>query len=259
MTTMEAPRRRRRWPWFVALVVVLGLLVVAWFIADSLIRGLVTTAVRAGVVQQLGLPADQQVDVEIEGMMVPQLVGGTFHDVTVSSDDVALDGTAADVSVQLNDVEYRGDTPGKMASGTAVVTFDQAQLQSLLQNVDGLPTSSVGLKEPDITATVSLSVFGAKVPVGVAMEPSASNGALVLTPQSFSVAGATMTAADVSSRFGSLAGALTQPRSICIADRLPAGVTLTGMKVAGDTLVADLSINGDLAVDTSLQQKGTCS
>jgi hypothetical protein len=258
MTTDTSPRRRR-WPWVVALLVVIGLLVVAWFVADSLARGLVTTAVRSAVIQKLSLPADQPVDVEVEGMVIPQLVGGTFDNVQVSSADVPIGSTHADVAVQLNDVEYRGATPGKMSAGTATVTLDEQQLRSLASGIDGIDPSSLGLKEPDVTATTTLSLFGASVDVGIALQPSAKAGALVLTPASFTVAGATLNASDLANRFGSLADPITKPRTICIADKLPAGVTLTGVQVSGATLVTHFAINGDLAVDSKLQQKGTCS
>jgi hypothetical protein len=215
--------------------------------------------VRSAVIQKLSLPADQPVDVEIEGMVIPQLIGGTFHDVRVSSADVPIGGTQADVSVQLNEVEYRGDAPGKMSAGKATVTLTEAQLRSLAGGIDGIDPSSLALKEPDVTASTQLSLFGASVDVGIALQPSAKSGALVLTPASFTVGSGTLNASDLTSRFGSLADAITKPRSICIADKLPAGVTLTGVQVSGSTLVADFAINGDLAVDSTLQQKGTCS
>ncbi|KHK99031.1 hypothetical protein LK09_07220 [Microbacterium mangrovi] len=258
MTTDTSPRRRR-WPWAVALLVVIGLLVAAWFIADSLARGLVTTAVRTAVIQKLHLPADQPVDVDIEGMVIPQLIGGTFHDVRVASDDVPIGDTAADVAVQLKDVEYRGATPGKMSAGNATVTLTEAQLRSLATGIHGIDPSSIGLKEPDVTASTRLSLFGASIEVGIGLKPSAKSGALVLTPASFTVGSATLNASDLAGRFGSLADPITQPRSICIADKIPAGVTLTGVRVSGATLVADFAIDGDLAVDAALQQKGSCS
>lgn len=258
MTTDTSPRRRR-WPWFVALLVVVGLLVVAWFIADALARGFVTTAVRTAVVQKLDLPADQPVDVEIEGMVIPQLIGGTFHDVRVASADVPIGGTQADVAVHLTDVEYRGDTPGQMTDGSATVTLTEAELRSLADGVDGVDPSSIGLAEPNVTASTKLSLFGASIDIGIALRPSAKSGALVLTPASFTVGGATLSAADLADKFGSLAAPVTESRSICIADKLPAGVTLTGTHVSGSTLVADFAIAGDVAVDSTLQQKGTCS
>jgi hypothetical protein len=260
MMTTDASPRRRRWPWVIALLVVVGLLVAAWFIADSLARGVVTSAVRSAVIQKLGLPQDQPVDVQIDGMVIPQVVGGTFHDVQVSSDNVPVAGTTADVAVTLHDVDYRGSTAGKMSAGTATVVLTEAELRALAGNgIDGVKPSSIGLAEPDVTASFQLSLFGASVDVGVALQPSAKAGALVLTPSTFTVGEAKMSAADLSKRFGSLAASAAKPRTVCIADKLPKGMTLTGAKVSGSTLVTDFAIDGDLAVDSALQQKGSCS
>ncbi len=78
-------RRRRRWPWIVAAVVVLVLLVVAAFLADGIARGLITRAVQQQVRTQFSLPADQNVDVQIDGAVLPQLVSGTIGRVEVAA------------------------------------------------------------------------------------------------------------------------------------------------------------------------------
>ena len=47
--------------------------------------------------------------------------------------------------------------------------------------------------------------------------------------------------------------------NICIAQYLPAGVTLSGVEVDGDLLVADFGVDGSIATDPALQQNGTCA
>lgn len=93
----------------VAIIVVLiaGLLVAAEFIA----RSAVANTVRSLVVQQVGLPADQQVDVEVPGIVLPQLLKGRLDQVAVSADDVALGPLNGDVRVDLQDVPVAGDAP----------------------------------------------------------------------------------------------------------------------------------------------------
>jgi hypothetical protein len=260
MATAEAPkgRRRRGWAWIVVLVVFIGLVVGAWFLVDSVSRSLVASAVQSGVNQKLNMPADHEVDVQIEGAMIPQLIKGSFDDVTVSSDGVPVNGTTADVTVHAQDIAYRGDV-GQMSSGTAVVTLDENQLRGMLGQIDGIPVSSIGLKAPNVTATTSITLFGQSLKLGLAMTPTAKNGALVLTPATITLGGSEVSASDLKSRFGSLADSILAPRTVCLADKLPKGLTLTAVKVAGDTLVADLKIAPDLAVDSALQQKGTCS
>ena len=92
IATAEPPRRRRRtWPWIVAFAIVIGLAIV-------------------GVVRRRGhregprhqdhprrrsspsssLPADQDVQVDVPGPMIPQLIAGTLGEVTIASEDVPL-------------------------------------------------------------------------------------------------------------------------------------------------------------------------
>src|SRR6478609_1850844 len=99
-----APKRRRRaWPWIVALIVVVGLAVAAWFAGEWIAREVVTKTIREQVITQLSLPADQQVDVTVEGAVLPQLIRGSLDDVTISSDDVELEAFSGDVTVHAQD------------------------------------------------------------------------------------------------------------------------------------------------------------
>ena len=46
--------------------------------------------------------------------------------------------------------------------------------------------------------------------------------------------------------------------TICIAQYIPAGATLTGIEVTGDEVVADLDIDGAIVTDPALQELGVC-
>ena len=87
------------WPWIVGFAIVIALAVVAWFVAEALARNLVTKTIRDEVITQLSLPADQEVDVKVEGAVIPQLIAGSFGEITVASDDVVVDSFSGDVVV----------------------------------------------------------------------------------------------------------------------------------------------------------------
>ena len=73
----KEPRRRRGCGRGSSLcIVVVGLAVAAWFAGEWIARDVVTKTIRQQVITQLSLPADQQVDVEVEGIVLPQLIGG---------------------------------------------------------------------------------------------------------------------------------------------------------------------------------------
>lgn len=264
MTEAPTPPRRRHWPWLVALVVVVALAVAAWFAGEAIARGIVERTVRDQVEQRLDLPADQRIEVDIPGQVLPQLIAGRLDAVTISGDDVPLSTAAGqggadlvgDVVVHASGVPVRGE--GEIADATASVTLDQTQLQRLLASVDGFPASTVTLAEPDVEVTTQLQVLALSVPVGIGLAPSAAGGALVLTPRTLQVAGAEVSADDLVDRFGAIARTVVRDWDVCVAGDLPAGVTLEGVRVAGQTLVADFAVDGGILHDPALQQKGTC-
>lgn len=251
------PKRRRRvWPWIVALIVVVALAVAAWFGGEWIARDIVTKTIRQQVITQLSLPADQQIDVVIEGNVLPQLIGGSLDDVTISSKDVELDAFAGDVTVHAQDIAIRGDAGAGSASATVVL--DEEQLRTLLSTVENFPTESLGLAEPNLTFSTELSLFGIALPVGVALTPSAVDGAIVLTPTTLQLAGSEISAATLKEQFGGLADTVLRDWTICVAQYIPAGATLTGIAVTGDQVVADLDIDPAIVTDTALQKVGVC-
>lgn len=252
----EPPRRRRRaWPWILAFAIVIGLAIAAWFAGEAIAKDLVTKTIRDQVVTQLSLPADQDVKVDVPGAMIPQLIAGTLGEVTIAADDVPLDTVVGDVTVTAHDVPIRG---GEMGSAAATVALTEDQLRSLMSTVDGFPADSLGLAAPAVTMSTELSVFGVGIPVGVSLMPAAVDGDLVLSPASLQLAGAEITAEGLSDRFGRLADAVLRDWTVCVAQYIPAGLTMTAVAVEGDELVADFNIDGAIISDPALQQNGSC-
>ena len=81
----------------------------------------------------------------------------------------------------------------------------------------------------------------------------------MLTPSTFEVGGAQIDAGQLSQRFGALADVVVRDWTVCIAEYIPAGVTLTDVRVDGDVLVADADVDGGIVGDPDLQENGTCS
>lgn len=252
-----APKRRSPWPWVISIGVIAVLMIAAWFAGEWLARDLVERGIRGQVVESLGVSASQQVDVEVQGAVLPQLISGTLDDVTVSSEDVAFGSFEGDVTVRATGVPVRGDAA--MTSAGASVTLDEAQVQALLATVEGFPAESVGLATPNVTMSTEIVLFGASFPVGVALAPGVEEGDLTLTPASFDVAGADVSADAVRSQFGVLADLALRTWDVCVAQYIPAGLTLTNAVVADDALVVDVSIANDMLHDSALHQPGICA
>lgn len=254
-----APARRgRRWPWLLAIVIVGVLAVGAWFAGEYIARSIVERTIREQLITNLDLPADQQIDITVPGAILPQLAVGSLAEVTVSSDDVPLkSGLTADVVVRAQDVPTRSG--GDWSGGYATVTLDEAQVQALLATIEGFPAATVVLDEPDIDVTTDLQLFALTVPVGVGLTPSVSAGKLVLTPDTLQVAGGEISAEALVDQFGAIARTVVRDWEVCIADQLPAALTLTGIRVDGQTVVADFEIDSAILSEPAAQQNGTCA
>jgi hypothetical protein len=248
----QAPRRRRRWPWVLLIVVVVlaGLVVAAEFIARAVLPGVV----RSLVIEQLELPADQQLDVDAEGVLLPQLIGGRLDELHLSSDAITLEGITGAVDVTATGIPLRG---GDLAGAAGTIRIDQDQFTALLDGTD-LPVDTVKFEAPNATVGGSFSVFGAAVPLSLTLTPGAVDGDLELTPVAASIGGLDIDLDQVGSSLGSLGDNLTQPQRVCIADRLPAGLTLTGLRIEGSAAVIDVDVDGAIVTDETLQATGTC-
>lgn len=253
----DATRPRRRTGRMIAIVAIIVVVIAALLVAaEAIARSAVVNTVRSLAVQQVGLPADQQVDVEVPGIVLPQLLTGRLGEVAVSAPDVALGPLTGDVRVDLQDVPVAGDAPA--AGGSASVRLDPDQLRALLSQIPDFPADTVDTAAPDLTLSTQLSVFGIAIPVGISVTPGAAEGDLTLTPTSFELGGNRVDADTLRGQVGGVADGVLRTWSLCIADRLPAGLTLTSVSVQGPDVVATLDIDGRIISDPALQQNGTC-
>lgn len=245
-------RRRARWPWILLIVlVVLAVLVV---VAELLARTVVPGIVRSVVVEQLELPSDQQLEVQTVGILLPQLVSGTLHELQLSSDEVTIGGITGSAHVTATDVPIRG---GALGTAKGTVSIDQTQFAALLRDSQ-LPDAEISLDAPNATVQGEISLLGRDIPVGLTVLPAADDGDLLLTPISVTLGGSQIDLQGLADLLGSAGEKLAGPQRICIADRLPAGITLTGLRIQGTRAVADISADGRIAVDPALLENGSC-
>ncbi|MET0734321.1 MAG: DUF2993 domain-containing protein [Microbacterium sp.] len=252
----QAPSKRRAWPWLVAFGIVAVLAIGAWFLGEWVAKDLVTKTIQDQVTSRLALPDDHEVDVEVTGVVIPQLIRGRLDEVSIASEDVPIGPATADVSLVATGVPIRGG--GSMGGATAVVHLDQEQLRALMATVDGFPADTLGLEQPDVTMSTALSLFGISFPIGVGLAPSAVEGDLVLSPSALQLGSADISADDLRDRFGGLADVVLRDWTLCVAQYLPAAVTLTGVAVEGSELEASFDISGGVLNDPAQQAMGTC-
>ncbi|MGO4679958.1 LmeA family phospholipid-binding protein [Microbacterium sp. 2MCAF23] len=249
------PRRRARWPWVLGIVVILlAVLVVG---GEFVARAVVAQQIRSQAIAALKLPADQQMDVAVGGIVLPQLVAGRLDDVRISSKSVAIGPITSAVQVDATGVPIRGGALGS-ARGTFRITADQLE-KAITAAAGSTPIESVTLDGEDVTATGSVKLFGATVPLALALTPGAAGGELTFTPTSATIGAITVDPDTVaSSPFGAALKPLFTTQKLCIADRLPAGVHLSGLHVDAGALVATFSADSAITTDPTLLENGTC-
>ena len=236
----------------IASIVVVALAVGAEILARQMVPGMI----RSAVVERLQLPADHPMDVQVDGIVIPQLIRGTLDEVHLASQDMTVGAFSGDVVAQGLGVPIRADGPAE--GGTAEVRMTTEQLRSLLSTIEGFPADSVELEAPNVRASTEAQLLGASIPLGITLEPSAAEGEIVLAPVEGTIAQATVTAEQLREQFGSAVDSLLQDRRVCIASSVPAAMTLQEVEVVEDELLARFDIAGAIIDDPALQENGAC-
>ena len=250
------PRKRRRAPIVIGVIVaVLILLVVAFVLVDNWARQQVSDLVTDKVHEVLD--SDQPVDVTVVGVSVlAQAITGSLDRVDVSVDNVTIGELTGDVTLVATSIPIDLSKPVKNVDIS--FTTDEASVQSLVDLASDSSIGAVELVDGEIRFGSEFEVFGFPITIGVAVVPEAEDGQIAFTPSSVEVNGATLTAEDVESNFGSLADGLLEKRTVCIADRLPAPLVLTDLQVTDSTIVLSLTAKNVVLDEASLSQLGTC-
>ena len=239
LSAPDEPRpRRRAWPWIVALLLVVG------SGGRRLVRGGVDRArhrhqddPRAASITQLSLPADQQIDVDVEGAVLPQLIAGTLDDVTVSSDDVTFGALVRRRHRACAGHARSGGMPRPAARDGDDRARRRRSCARCCRQSTSFPAETLGLAEPNVTMSTELQLFGVAHPDRHRAHPDGGRRRRHRRsrPASLQLAGAR-----ADGRATSRSSSATWPTSwcatttMCIAQYIPAGVTLTGIRVTGD-------------------------
>lgn len=251
------PRRAsagRRWLTALIILVVALLVVVGGaFLAESVARGFTEDAVAAAVEANLPSNVEASVDVDIAGdWVILQLLSGRMQDVTITSDDAVFEGIPVDrVTVTASGVPI--DLKSAVDSIDATATLDQAALNELLTLPGNDPELVLG--EGTVGYEDSTTVFGFSVGylITAALAPDGTD--VLLTSEGAEVT-SSAGSLDVSGIVDRLRG--SEPVRVCVADRLPVGVTISGIDVAGGQAALSLAASDFTLSGSSLRSTGEC-
>lgn len=256
----ERPRRKRGW--IIALAIVVVLAIAAWFGGDALARNLITGAVKSKLTSALGMDADHPIDIEISGAVLPQLISGSFAEVHVASDDVPLGALVGDVTATARGAHL--DATADEITATALL--DPAQFISFIEPQELRDAvTSLEADGQELAVTAVFKAFGADIDVRLNATVSlGTNNTIVLTPTTATVAGMEL---DLTNLSGAAAmflpervtDVLTGGIAICLADKIPSGVTLTDITLSAGQLRVDADIDAARVAADGTMPSGTCS
>jgi hypothetical protein len=232
------------------------LVVAAFLVAEKLARDAAAAAITKPIQSALG--TDQDVDVDFGGgFLLLQALGGSVDHVTVTASDVAFAGASGEVVLTASGVPL--DIHGTVATLGATVSVDESSVQALVPALSG-SGGTVSFESNQLVLATEADFLGQTVPVVVALVPAAANGALSFEAVSMTVNGDDVSLDDVrAGAYGAGAAAMIAQPSVCVAELLPASLTLSGAAIDGGSLVltfagSEVSLSGD-----GFTTKGSCA
>lgn len=259
------PRKKSRKALIIwsSIALILVLLVVAFFVADRLVRDYANNYIRDTVVDALALPDGDGVSVDLgDGILLTQVIVGTINNASVSVDRLEVGPLAGSAIVTASDIPL--DSSSAVSTLDIEFTVPETDLESLATELSrtqlgGIELDSVTLEEPDVRIATSIPILGFELPIAVSLDPGAADGELVFTPTSIELNGQILTAEEIrDGLFGGVAGPLLDTQSVCIASQLPEALTLSDVVVDNKDLVLTLDGAGAVLNSTTLSVKGTC-
>lgn len=255
------PTRRRRGP-IIALIVVavvLVLAVITFVVAEAFAKSYARDYVREKVIAVLGLSDDAEVDVDLgSGSIIVQALAGRVDSVDVDVPEVAFGELSGAVRFHAEGVPLDEAAPVDVLRIDFAIGADD--LAALGQGDDSSTAPNFEFADGEVTLSSEFSLFGAAIPIGLSLEPSAADGALVLTPTSVTVGSETFEAgSDDDSFLGSLVAGLLQPQTLCIASSVPQALVLADATVDNAELVLAFRGDGASFGGPELSTLGVCA
>jgi len=237
------------------LVLVVGAVVAI----DVLARGWAEDLIAAQVTEVMEVPEGSSVEVELGGgSVLLQAISGQLDHVDVSISDYPVGPLTGDLHLTARGVPFDLEQPTR----DIAVRYDvpEAALSEISGSLSGVPIDSVTLEAPEIVAGGTLSLFGMTLPLGLGLTPAAVDGALGFTPTSVRIGDTTVDAAALADDpvWGGLAGTVLQQQTVCIADRLPAALTMTTVVVEGEVLRIEFDGSGNALAGDGFTTRGSC-
>jgi hypothetical protein len=238
------------------IIAVLG--VGLWIAGDTFGRAYAEQYVRGQIIEVFALPADTDLDVTIgPGSLIAQALGGKIDSVNVVANDLAFGGLAGDVVIDATGIPLDSAVP--LDTLRVQLTAGEEELQALSGYLSGIDLTSIELRDSSVAIAAEYTFFALTVPIGVELEPAVVDGQLSFQPTMITLNGNELSVDELTSGpLGGIAGPLLGAQSLCVAQYLPVGISLTDARIADEKLVVELSGDGAALGGAELSTMGTC-
>lgn len=207
-------------------------------LAEFGLRAFMPSVIEGGVRVPLRVAQESRVDVSMEGSAALNALRWRIADVSIEAENVPLDtDVTATAEMQVASVPLF-PLIGKLRDGTATLTIAPEHLEPAMRMMTAGAVEWAEMRDGQLFAGGTLDTPQAMLPFQGVFDLAVESGDVVVTPSELTIEGAGV--------FGdALLGELAEPRTVCIADRLPRGITLTGIAISPE---------GEMALETVLSE-----
>ncbi|CAG7616114.1 LmeA family phospholipid-binding protein [Leucobacter soli] len=253
---LEPPRRRRRWLRIAVPVVVLLLVIGAAELAIRLIvPGIVSSVVR----ENLSLSEEHPVEVRLGAFELPSVLTGRLSTVEVEVDDAQLiDGLTGTVRLRADSVPF-AVSEGEIRGASASLMIGKDELPAAI----GLFTAGVAdggvVSGGELVVSREVALFGADVRLEATLGLSVADGDVVIEPRAVGAAGFDLSADRLRELTGGTFDGMLSPHDVCVADRLPTGLELTGIDLLSTGAARlTVAVAPDILSNPAQLETGSC-
>lgn len=228
--------------------------------AEIALRALVPNIIAGALRESLAIPSDHPVAVEMQGPAVWYALGGNIGnaDVTIPHAEVA-EGVTATLRFHADRVPFNV-TGGDLRGGIASVYVSNSQLSPVISMLTSGVADSGRTRDGDIAVGRTIDAFGFSVPLEATLNVSVESGGIVrVVPKGLSAVGFDLDAEQLGAATGGLLEPLLSAHDVCVADQLPAGVTLTVIDVTPRGVEVEAKLADDFLSNPSQLEMGSCA
>ncbi|WP_449280420.1 hypothetical protein [Leucobacter sp.] len=221
---------------------------------------LIIPGVIGGIVRdQLQLTDDHPVEVSLGGSALLHALRGGIGDVGVEIPNAPLiEGVVVDARVHADFSPFDPQS-GEIDGGTASLTVPKDQLGSVIELLTSGVAQTGEVRAGELAVGRTVEAFGQQLTITARIGLAVHEGDVEIEPRGVNAAGLDLSAEQISQATGSLLDPILQPQTVCVRDRIPAGVELTDIVLSSTGSVRiEAALDPGILSEPAQLEPGTC-